>query len=101
MAQGTIYKYLLAGSWESMSLGVRDVRLPQGAQLLRFSNQGETPAVWALVDPDAPTVPRRLLLAFTGETIDAPADERQWEYVGTADFVGGAIVVHLFDKGEV
>jgi len=43
--------------------------LPVGAQLLNFGEQGDTPMLWALVDPGAATEERRFILRGTGHPI--------------------------------
>jgi len=84
----TIHKY---------SLTINDtqtVQMPTGARLLSVQMQADQPRVWAMVDPDAPMVARRLRVVGTG-------GEAVGVYVGTFQIHGGLRVFHLFDLGEV
>lgn len=73
------------------------VEMPQDARLLAVGVQGGVLTVWALVDPEAPTVPRQLFVYGTGH----PMADEPGEYVGTAR-TGGQLelVWHVFDGGE-
>ena len=78
------------------------IEMPRGARLLSVIGDGRDADVYALVDPHAPPVRRRLVLVATGE-------RQRWEtavYVGT--FVsderatgGMRLVFHIFDGGEL
>lgn len=72
------------------------IGMPEGAQLLSFQEQHGDGQLWALVDPNAPTVERHFRLAGTGHPI---VDPRALHFVGTAQFHGGALVFHLFEFG--
>lgn len=94
------------------------VEMPKGARLLTLALQSGPPheaqrhypdpsalawgaagpRVWALVDPDAPRVKRRLATIGTGQPLPDDADE--WAYVGSFQMRGGALVFHLLDAGE-
>lgn len=74
------------------------VTMPRGARLLAVQVQHGRPCVWALVDPDAPLVTRRLALRGTGHPAEGLA---MAPFVGTFQLEGGAFVGHLFDLGEV
>ena len=72
-----------------------DVLMPAGAALLFAQVQHGRPFFWALVDDQAPRVPRRFLLLGTGH----PAPSDCGAYVGSFQLDGGALVFHLFDRG--
>lgn len=73
------------------------VRMPRGARLLTVQAQGDTPCLWAMVDPVAPFMARKFALRGTGHSAEglslAP-------FVGTFQLEGGAFVGHVFDLGE-
>ena len=74
------------------------IDMPSGARLLTVAVQGGSPVLYALVDPSAAKVARRLRVAGTGHPI-LPDDAGI--YVGTVLLHGGALVFHIFDIGEV
>lgn len=90
-----IHKYPLRFGGEA-----NNISMPRGAQLLHVAAQ-ETPVyaasvcVWALVDPEERMVTRQFLIVGTGHPVPAG------KYVGTALMDGGALVWHVFDRGEV
>lgn len=76
--------------------------MPKGAELLTVQTQyaggpGETPALWALVDPDAPRETRRFQLVGTGHR----EVEEDLTYVGTFQLTGGSFVGHVFEARDV
>ena len=74
------------------------IRMPQGAEILHVAMQGvtpQTPTLWALVDPNAEEVTRRLAIRGTGH--DA-SDLTAADHVATVQ--QGARVWHVFDRGE-
>ena len=75
-----------------------DVEMPEYAQLLHVREQHGTPCLWALVDPSARKVKRRVRIAGTGHNIEV--DECN-VYVGTVELHGGALIFHVFDLGEL
>jgi len=110
------------------------VEMPRGAKLLSvhcqsgghslgdgrviFMDEGahawkhDGPRMWALVDPAAPAIKRRLIAVPTGEMLPGAADinpidpENAGPNIDTAVYVGtfiiwnGRLVFHLFDLGE-
>jgi len=87
----TIYKY---------SLDVDDltvIAMPRGARILCLQTQNGEPQIWALVNSTAPKVKRKIAVRGTGH----PADEvSAAAYIGTFQMHGGALVFHVFDRGE-
>lgn len=79
------------------------IKMPAGAQILHAGPQGNSSPlevyIWALVntDPDAPQVKRRFALRGTGHPCDKLGDAR---HVSTFMLHDGALVFHLFDRGE-
>lgn len=74
--------------------------MPEGARLLAVQVQAGTPCLWALVDPSAGSVTRRLALRGTGHSCEGLSPE---SYVGMFQLptpLGGIFVGHLFDLGE-
>lgn len=46
------------------------LKMPKGAQIVRFDMQDSTPTVWALVDPHQPMADRRFRVVGTGWDFD-------------------------------
>lgn len=55
------------------------IAMPRGAQLLTVQVQGQQPCLWAVVDVDAPSEDRLIIIHGTGHTISGAADR----YIGT------------------
>lgn len=68
------------------------ISLPSGAEVLSVQMQGDTPTIWARVDPAAERAVIRLGVYGTGH--DLPADPGR--FVGTFQINGGALVFHVF-----
>ena len=86
----TIWKFPLEATDE------QTIYVPRGAKILSVRTQGETPCLWALVDPDAEKEPTAVRIYGTGH--DVPDDPG--EFVGTVFLHGGSLVFHVF-VGEV
>lgn len=71
------------------------IEMPTGSRLLSVQSQLGAPQLWALVDPTAPKVNRKLRLYGTGHTVTDGNG-----YVGTFQLQSGHLVFHLFDDGE-
>lgn len=82
----TIWKYTLSVTNE------QKISMPSGAQLLTVQLQGGMPCLWALVNPAAPQVERKIRIHGTGHEVQGG------EYVET--FQWGPLVFHVFDAGE-
>lgn len=77
--------------------------MPEGAKLLHIGVQMDGPMLWALVDPDRPTVVRQIRIAGTGHPInfDEARTSGLLRYVGTFMANAGTLVFHVFDFGEL
>ena len=86
-----IFKYVLPVEGEV------SLKMPEGAQILTVQTQGDSPCLWALVDPDGsvPEVRRDFRIFGPGHSIDIdlPADS----YIGTFQLVGGRFIGHMFE----
>jgi len=82
-----IYKYPLKVE------DVQMVEMPAGAVVLTVQAQGETPCLWAEVDPKAALVCRSFVTYGTGHPMD---DGPVRHYVGTYQLRGGALVFHVY-----
>ncbi len=71
------------------------VDMPAGAKVLCVQTQGSAVMLWAIVDPGAPTMPRRFALRGTGH----PLPDFPGRYVGTFQMYSGGFVGHLFEQG--
>ena len=74
------------------------IEMPRGAEILTIQLQGEIPTVWAMVDPDAPKVRRKIVILGTGHVVASWPPDRRYKYINT--FQVGPFVFHLFDTGE-
>lgn len=88
----TVHKYSL-----EMSDHV-SIKMPRGSQLLHVGIQGGGLYLWARVDTDAPRVRRDLRVAGTGHSLGDAYDR---PHIGTVITASGALVLHVFDLGEV
>ena len=73
--------------------------MPTGARILCVQTQFGRPYVWALVDPSQTVGPRMLLTFGTGHPMGP--EHATLPYVGPLQLDGGALVFHVFDRGEV
>lgn len=69
------------------------VRMPQHATILHVGEQHGQVCIWALVDPTAPQVDRRFVIAGTGH--DVPA--YRGRFFGTVLLAGGDLVFHVWE----
>lgn len=72
---------------------VQSLEMPAGAKVLSIAEQHERVCIWALVDPSAPIVLRRLVIHGTGHQAD---DIVGMQFVGTFISHGGTLVFHAF-----
>ena len=89
----TIWKFPLGEVNDLLTLSV-----PKGAELLTMQVQNGEPCIWALVDPSAPKVTRAFAVRGTGH--DASGLEAS-KHVGSFQLLGGRLVFHVFDLGEL
>lgn len=74
------------------------VAMPADADVLCVQLQGGKPYIWAVVNPAVKQKLFQFQLVGTGH--DLPDDNLDlWEYVGTFQHTGGALVWHLFLYG--
>ena len=86
-----IYKYLFPISDE------QQLYLPKDAQILTcFSQARVGPVLYAIVDSEAPTVPRNISCRGTGH----PMHGKEGKYVGTIRVSDDTLIFHVFDGGE-
>jgi len=71
------------------------VNMPKYAEILCVQVQGDTPCIWASVDPDEPMQSRVFEIVPTGSAIP---DYAKLNYLGTFQLLGGAIVFHVFER---
>lgn len=80
------------------------IDMPEGAKLLSCQPQNGGLCLWALVESEAPVVPRLILINGTGHPFQVdghPASTVNLEFIDTAIMHGGALVWHVFDAGEM
>lgn len=72
------------------------VTMPAGARILSAAAQNERICIWALVDPAACSMPRKVRVYGTGHSV--PSEPGR--FLGTALLQGGALVMHVFDAED-
>jgi hypothetical protein len=82
----TIWKYELELEHE------QSIEIPAPAQPLSVQVQSKAVQLWALVNPDAPSVRHIVRIVATGQ----PIHGHLGEYVGTIQLDGGTLVFHVF-----
>jgi hypothetical protein len=87
----TIWKYVLDGDSPVLEM-------PNGAQVVSFALQHDTPCLWAIVDPDAPRVGRRFRVVGTGWRFEWPM-LLSVTYRGMVQAPNG-LVWHLLEYGS-
>jgi hypothetical protein len=69
--------------------------LPRHAKILKFDNQNENPVFWLMFDElELGVEIREFVLVGTGHPINI---DGEIEYLGTAQFVEGHLILHLFE----
>lgn len=89
----TIWKYPIPVTDEF------ELEMSIGARVIAVDAQHDTPCIWALVDPGAPTWPVRFSVKGTGHPF--PDHEYYSRHIGTFQLEGGALVFHLFQHEDV
>lgn len=84
----TVYKYALQIE------GFQEVDMPAGGVCLTAQIQNEDPYLWALVDPEAPTIKRRIHIYGTGH----PVEGHIHRYISTFQMRDGGLVFHVFEE---
>lgn len=72
-----------------------ELKMPCAAKVLTVQMQGNTPTLWAVVNPDEPLEIRRFRIFATGQPLQN-IELMLTEYVGT--FQHGGFVGHLFEE---
>lgn len=74
---------------------VQTILLPLGAQILTVQEQNGQPYIWAIVNPETDSEPRRFRLYGTGYNIET---DNVLKYIGTFQLLCGRLVFHLFEE---
>ncbi len=82
----TIWKY------ELQMKDQQTIEMPKGAELLSVQVQFGIPVLWALVNPDAELVSRRIGTHGTGHSI-----QHGGRFIGTYQVCNGELVFHVFE----
>lgn len=70
-----------------------ELQLPIGAKILCAHPQGNSPHIWALVDPSQPTERRTIEVIGTGHEME----EAERNYIDTIQTHDGMFVWHVFE----
>lgn len=74
-----------------------DVDLPEGAEIIRFKNEGGKLWLWAVVQPDSPISPKTLLAFKAG----AEMPTEKLKYLGCAAiFIQAELMLYYFEPLE-
>ena len=84
-----IYKYVLPVDDHI------EIEMPVNAEILSFQCQHDVPAIWALVDPDAPLKKRKFRFVGTGHELGVLRS--RLKFIGTAQMYDGDLIWHLFE----
>ena len=85
------YNFSIADSFE--------IELPISSKILAVQNQGNDNALWALVD-DTETIKTNKTFRVFGTGQPLPVNVYQYEFIGTFQDLGGALVWHVFLRPE-
>lgn len=85
----TIWKYPLMPTEEQV------IDMPGNARILYVDNQGEFVTLWAMVEPDAASEPRKFRIVGTGHDADPDLP-----YIGSCQLHKGSLVWHVFEVIE-
>ena len=88
----TIYKYPVKVDDEQI------IQMPDDSEILSIQYQYGRPYIWAMVDTDKPSIPRKFGLVGTGHPCERLNNAK---YVGSFQMQNGALIFHLFDFGAV
>lgn len=86
-----VWKYSIIDNTNSVQ-NVCVLAMPRGAHILSVQTQGNTPTLWALVDPNEEQEPRYFQLTITGGS--APPSS---VYLGTCQLYRGDFVQHVWE----
>lgn len=75
----------------------RAIPMPKGAVVLSVQAQMNIPCLWAVVDPSAPPVLRRIVCYTTGQQLPS----NPGIFLGTILLDGATFVLHAYDQGEL
>jgi hypothetical protein len=95
----SIWKFVIDPQSLDVARSVATIKVPQNAHWLTAATQHGEMALWAIVDPSAPTVRQEIVIVGTGH--DMPTGITKGQYLGTChDVAGAGLVFHLF-RGDV
>ena len=72
------------------------IDMPFNANLLTVQTQSDVPCIWAMVDPENTSEPKKFKVFGTGHQID----EANLNYIGTFQLYQGNFIGHLFEVME-
>lgn len=73
------------------------ISMPKDAEILTVQTQGDTPCVWALVNPEAEKEDRNFEVFGTGHKVPVDMGVMR-EYVATYQLQGGSLIFHVFER---
>ena len=82
-----IFKY------ELRVMGLNQLEIPKGHQVLTVQMQKGIMCLWVLVDPEETTQEIRIVVVGTGHPI-----ESNLHYIGTVQQLGGSLMWHVFEE---
>jgi len=90
----TVWKYVIDPKPENVAPGV-PLDMPVGAKPLAVHEQHGKIALWWEVDSEQPYERRTFDMYGTGHPIEYPGD-----YIGTASFQSGWLMIHIYERQE-
>ncbi len=87
--------------FELPSFGMFTILMPRGAKVLSTASAGDSIAVWALIDPDAPSVKHLFAVKGTGHDVESIVE--QGNFIGTVfnSLHEVPLVWHIFSLGDI
>jgi hypothetical protein len=87
-----MFKYSLPAIEDVIKLS-----MPEGAIIMSAQNQAERLCIWSVVNTEKPLVERTFYVVGTGHAFPEQILDTNVDYVGTIQFQGGSLVLHVFE----
>ena len=87
----SIFKYILDAA------DVQEIQMPIGSTILSVGVQRDEICIWALIEPDAVKVSRRIYICPTGREADGL---QRVKFLGTVMLHAGNLVFHVFTDNQ-
>lgn len=79
------------------AVGVQEISIPQGSEILCLREQHGHPCIWFRCDPSADKEKKTVTIVGTGHNAPSPEEAK---YLGTFFIEGGILVFHVFEREQ-